>query len=112
MPCACFYCDTPLTQSRRWDKIGPRPPNQRTRDHIFPKSAVKRLLCLFDERWRYLNCVDACPDCNARKANMSPLAWLPLIPDPAARQRFAARLSALGVPADAIGMVLPEPVKT
>lgn len=28
---------------------------------------------------------------------MSPLAWLPLIPDPAARLRFLLRLAALGV---------------
>lgn len=96
MACVCFYCNATLVRSKRWQ--GRQPSNLRTTDHIFPKSALKRLSCLFGDEWRQINCVDACPACNLRKGSMSPLAWLPLIPDPAARLRFTIRLAALGVP--------------
>lgn len=106
MACACFYCNAALVRSNRWQ--GRQPDNLRTTDHIFPKSAVKRLSCLFGDEWRQLNCVDACPACNARKGSMSPLAWLPLIPDPAARLRFLLRLAALGVTPAALARALRD----
>lgn len=95
MSCVCFYCNAALVRSKHSPER--QPANLRTTDHIFPKSAVKRLFCLFGEEWRQLNCVDACPACNVLKSNMSPLAWLPLIPDPAARPHFLLRLAARGV---------------
>ena len=105
----CFYCDHPLTESKRWDQQGPRPANKRTTEHIFPQYASRVMACLFSAEWRELNRVDACPSCNERKGNMSPLRWLSYLLDAAARDRLQARLAALGVSAEALASALAAP---
>lgn len=79
----CFYCDNEAEPG--------------TLDHVFPRSAVRRMVGLFPDSWHALNKVPCCERCNLLKGNMTPLQWLPLVPTEAGSRRLIARLTALGV---------------
>lgn len=62
----CFYCDCELVVVR-FEMGKTTPPNLKTKDHIYPRSATP---------FRSNNKVPACAACNNRKGSKHPLTWL------------------------------------
>lgn len=82
----CFYC-----RSRTVLFATGLDPRACTRDHIFPRSWVRRTIGPQPERWHVLNRVWCCAQCNAAKGNIMPDAWANRLTHPSA-QRLRARL--------------------
>ena len=97
----CFYCDIKLT-SRKVRSYADPGRDARTTDHIIPKSKwdASRYDC--DPQ---LNFVQVCRRCNNVKADMWPLDWLAIMPQPGVR-RFADRLLRMGCDPESISTAL------
>lgn len=97
----CFYCDIEMA-SRKVREYDNADRYARTTDHIVPRSKwdASRYDCS-----PQLNFVQVCRRCNNVKADMWPLDWLAIMPQPGVR-RFADRLLRMGCDPESISTAL------
>lgn len=98
----CFYCDIEMIRH-------PSADNAASKDHLVAKKYMRQMGSL-SGKWRELNSIPCCIDCNNYKGSLRALDWLVIMPSPGAN-RVANRLLLLGCSREAIAAAMDRRVK-
>lgn len=89
----CFYCRQPLKQHPHKDGA-PQRWDQQTRDHVIPRSLLRKLKISGKVKGNHVDC---CARCNGFKGDRNPLEMFVYLSDETAK-KLRDKLVAIGVP--------------